>query len=133
MVLILPTSCWVSNQKAPASFLHCAGYIITLDHCMVHTDCSSKMITQFQVGGAGALGCLTRVIEARLIILESWRGPTCEHKPCHTQTGPHLLIVFLMQFHGDSTDFFLVIEPGAEHDTCSPSCQDWPILELEVL
>lgn len=44
------------------------------------------------------------------------------------QTGLHLLNLFLKQFHGDYTDFFLVTELGAEHDTCSPSCQDRPIL-----
>lgn len=34
---------------------------------------------------------------------------------CHPQTGPHLLHLFLIQFH-DYTDFFLGIEPGAEHE-----------------
>lgn len=42
-----------------------------LDHCTVSADCGSETIARFQAGGAGALGSLTRGIEAGLIVLES--------------------------------------------------------------
>lgn len=110
------------NQKAPASLPHRALCVITRDHGAVSADCDSEAIAYFRAGGAG----LTRVIEAGLIVLESWRGLSHENRPRHTPNGTHLLNLFPMQFHGDYTDFSLVIEPGAELNASSPAVRTGP-------
>lgn len=114
------------NQKAPASLPHGACCVIMRDHSAASADCGSEAIAYFQAGGAGALGGLTRVIEAGLIVPESWRGPSHENGPRHTPSGTHLLNLFPTQFHGDYTDFSLVIEPGAELNACSPAVRTGP-------
>lgn len=119
-----------SNQKTPASpqhrpLLH-ARCVITRDHGAVSADCDSEAIACFRARGAGAPGGLTRVIEAGLIVPESWRGLSHENRPRHTPNGTHLLNLFPMQFHGDYTDFSLVIEPGAELNACSPAVRTGP-------
>lgn len=58
-----------------------------LDHRTLSTDCGSEMIAHFQAGGAGGLRGLSRVIEAELIVPESWRGLSHENRPRHTPNG----------------------------------------------